>query len=170
MRPRNGPPLAVSTMRATSDGRPERRHCHTAECSESTGTISPAARRARLGDDGPGRDQAFLVGQRQPLPRLQGTEGRREPGETHDGVEHHVGIRQGGELGEDLGPVGARADTIGRNTELGRLRCEQVRAAARGERHDAVLVAMTSDRTSSACVPIDPVDPRMATPRVMPRG
>jgi hypothetical protein len=37
--PRNGPPEAVSTMRATSEARPPRRHCAMAECSESTGTI-----------------------------------------------------------------------------------------------------------------------------------
>ncbi len=42
-RPRNGPPLAVSTSRSTSPAAPERRHCASAECSESTGTICPGA-------------------------------------------------------------------------------------------------------------------------------
>src|SRR5262245_28472197 len=42
-RPRNGPPLAVSTSRATSPPVPQRRHCAIAECSESTGTIWPGA-------------------------------------------------------------------------------------------------------------------------------
>ncbi len=42
-RPRNGPPEAVSTSRATSSSRPPRRHCASAECSESTGTIWPGA-------------------------------------------------------------------------------------------------------------------------------
>ncbi len=38
LRPRNGPPLAVSTSRATSSRAPPRRHWASAECSESTGT------------------------------------------------------------------------------------------------------------------------------------
>ena len=49
-RPRNGPPLAVSTSRRTSSRRPPRRHCASAECSESTGTIwSGCARAATSG-------------------------------------------------------------------------------------------------------------------------
>src|ERR687898_3319382 len=40
-RPRNGPPEAVTTSRATSSGRPARRHWASPECSESTGTIWP---------------------------------------------------------------------------------------------------------------------------------
>jgi len=39
VRPRNGPPLAVSTSRRTSAGPPLRRHWAIAECSESTGWI-----------------------------------------------------------------------------------------------------------------------------------
>ena len=41
LRPRNGPPLAVSTSRRTSSARPPRRHCASALCSLSTGTIWP---------------------------------------------------------------------------------------------------------------------------------
>ncbi|CAH0327639.1 hypothetical protein SRABI128_06306 [Microbacterium sp. Bi128] len=44
-RPRNGPPDAVSTSRRTSCGSPERSACAIAECSESTGTICPGAAR-----------------------------------------------------------------------------------------------------------------------------
>ena len=43
VRPRNGPPLAVSTSRRTSSARPPTRHWASAECSESTGTICPGA-------------------------------------------------------------------------------------------------------------------------------
>ncbi len=43
VRPRNGPPLAVSTSRRTSSARPPTRHWARAECSESTGTICPGA-------------------------------------------------------------------------------------------------------------------------------
>ena len=43
LRPRNGPPDAVSTMRRTSSRAPPRSACAMAECSESTGTIWPGA-------------------------------------------------------------------------------------------------------------------------------
>ena len=46
VRPRNGPPLAVSTRRRTSSPRPARRHCASALCSLSTGTIWPGLARA----------------------------------------------------------------------------------------------------------------------------
>ena len=51
LQPRNGPPLAVSTRRRTSDSRPARRHWAMVECSESTGTICPGL--ARLVTSGP---------------------------------------------------------------------------------------------------------------------
>src|SRR5699024_9181503 len=41
VRPRNGPPEAVSTSDATSSDVPARRHWAIAECSESTGTSCP---------------------------------------------------------------------------------------------------------------------------------
>ena len=49
LRPRNGPPLAVSTMRATRERSPlalAARHWCTAQCSESTGTMWPAPGRS----------------------------------------------------------------------------------------------------------------------------
>ena len=49
--PRNGPPEAVSTSLATSSALPPRRHCASAECSESTGTIWPG--RAAASTSGP---------------------------------------------------------------------------------------------------------------------
>ena len=47
VRPRNGPPLAVSTSRATSPRAPPRRHWASAECSESTGTSCPGCGRGQ---------------------------------------------------------------------------------------------------------------------------
>ena len=46
-RPRNGPPLAVSTRRRTSSAEPARRLWAIALCSESTGTIWPGRARSR---------------------------------------------------------------------------------------------------------------------------
>ena len=64
LQPRNGPPEAVSTKRATSSGPPERRHCASAECSESTGTIWPGC--GGLEHQRAAGYQRLFVGQRQP--------------------------------------------------------------------------------------------------------
>ena len=75
-RPRNGPPLAVTTRRRTSSARPPRRHWAIAECSESTGTIWPGAASALT--SGPADDERLLVGERQRGPGAQRGEGRLE--------------------------------------------------------------------------------------------
>ena len=88
-RPRNGPPLAVSTSRATSPRAPPRRHWASAECSESTGTSCPGAAAAR--DQVAAGDQRLLVGQRDGAPGPQRREGRAQPDRAGDAVEDDVG-------------------------------------------------------------------------------
>ena len=102
VRPRNGPPLAVRMMRPTSVWRPDRRHCQIAECSESTGTISPPPAARALATTGPGRDQALLVGEREPLAGFEAPIVAGKPGEADDRVEHDVGVGMRGELGQHL--------------------------------------------------------------------
>ena len=65
--PRNGPPDAVSTRLATSSAVPPRRHCASAECSESTGTIWPGF--AAFSTSGPPAisDSLFASASRAPL-------------------------------------------------------------------------------------------------------
>ena len=127
VRPRNGPPLAVRMMRPTSVCRPERRHCQIAECSESTGTISPPPAARALATTGPGRDQALLVGEREPLAGFERADRRGQPGEADDRVEHDIGVGMRGELGEHLGGVEARTGEVAR----ARRRCAPARRAAR---------------------------------------
>src|SRR5436190_1827731 len=91
VRPRNGPPLAVSTMRATSSWLPARRHWCTALCSLSTGTISPGG--ARLVGD---RHDARPHG----LGLLDQRVDRARRAERHDLV---VATRGGDDI-ERLGP------------------------------------------------------------------
>jgi hypothetical protein len=86
--------------------------------------LGPRCRPQRL-HHRPRRDQALLVGQRQPLPRGEGGDGDREPGETDDAVHHDVGrFGEHREVVDDLGErqrgrdLGAAA-SIGHGDELG---------------------------------------------------
>ena len=179
-RPRNGPPLAVSTSRATS--RPasadERRHWCSAQCSLSTGTSSaPGVRPQRL-HDRPGGDQALLVGQRQPLAGPQRLDRDRQAGEPDDAVDHHVGrTDQLGQIGDHLDRRAARRrrsrrasgsvdDDERRAGTPAPVRSPRRRRPADAERDDLVRPgsrAFSARMTSSVWVPIEPVDPAMPT-------
>ena len=75
VRPRNGPPLAVRTMRDTSTpGRTvDRRHWCTAQCSLSTGTISApgVTRSGRTTGPAAMRDSLLANARRRPAPRVR---------------------------------------------------------------------------------------------------
>ena len=133
VRPRNGPPLAVSTSRATRAGLSvARRHWWMAPCSLSTGTSSaPGVRRARC-TTGPAAisDSLLASARRRPASRVARVTDRpakpttpltttsasvarlamasAPPRTSHSGsgLGHHGG---GGLVGDghDLGPVGA---------------------------------------------------------------
>ena len=58
-------------------------------------------------------DQRLLVGERQPLARLQGAQGHRQAGEADDAVDTHIG--QAADLGQRVGAgvdLGSRGDRI----------------------------------------------------------
>ena len=75
--PRNGPPLAVSTSRRTSSGEPPRRHCASALCSESTGTIWPGL--ARSTTRGPPMMRLSLLASASVLPASSAARVGRSP-------------------------------------------------------------------------------------------
>ena len=77
VRPRNGPPLAVSTRRRTSSARPPRRHWASALCSESTGTIWPG--RARAVTSGPPMISDSLLASASVLPASSAASVGRRP-------------------------------------------------------------------------------------------
>ena len=173
LRPRKGPPLAVSTMDDTRSGRSlARRHWWTAQCSESTGIIAaPEAARARR-TTGPARDQRLLVGQPEPLAGLQGGQGDREAREADDPVDDGVGRRgrrgHGVGAGQQLDPLGQPLGQVGGPVGVGdghhvwaepvRLLGEQVHRAGRAQRGHPVPVGpglddverLRSDRSGRA--------------------
>ena len=79
MRPRNGPPLAVRTMRLRS---PASAHWKSAECSLSTGINAPPPALARGERQLAGGDEALLVGERERDAALERPHRPRQPGES----------------------------------------------------------------------------------------
>ena len=171
MRPRNGPPEAVSTSLSTVPGRSPAISWCSAECSESTGIdLRPGGlgqRRDELAAD----DQRLLVGQREVDP-LPGSPRRRpQPGRADERVEHEVGAESATQLARaPRGPTStspsvhasaARAAGAGSPARSAARRagapapisasCEELR----GQADDLEVPAPT---TSSAWVPIEPGD------------
>ena len=114
-RPRNGPPLAVSTMRARRStplsGR-ARRHWWTAQCSESTGTISaPGVARARC-TTGPAAISDSLLASASRRPASRAARVTSRPAKPDHAVDDDIGlagqVRQGLRPGANLVPPGRR--------------------------------------------------------------
>ena len=157
MRPRNGPPLAVSTIRATS--RPAsaldaQALVHGAVLAVDGHQLGARRRPQRLHDRAAG-DEALLVGQRQPLARLQRGDRDRQPGEADDAVDDDVGVvgqvgQVGDDLGErqrrgDLGPARPVGDGDDLRPELVGLGDQHVDRRADAERDDLVAAGLGAD-------------------------
>ncbi len=165
VRPRNGPPLAVRTMRASRSTLPV-----------GADGVGPQALvdGAVLGVDGddlgprrapghrhhrPAGDEGLLVGQGQPVPGPQGGQGDGEPGEAHHSVDHHVGVagdggqrtRSGVDLDLHAGreglPQGRRPVGVGDGDhvgpELGHLGGQLLDRGGGAQGHDAVPVGLS---------------------------
>ena len=181
-RPRNGPPLAVSTSRRTSRSAPARRHWASAECSESTGTIWPGAAAAVTSSPPMIRDS--LLASASVLPGPQRRERGRQADGAGDAVEHDV-RRPRGDLGhrvragEDLGAgwcsaARSGASAAGSSTATTRTPSSAACSASSSGCPPPAASATTRKRsglrriTSTACVPMDPVDPSRTTSRGAP--
>ena len=127
VRPRNGPPLAVTTSRRTSSARPPRRHWAMAECSLSTGTIWPGAASALT--SGPADDERLLVGERERGAGAQRGERRLEADGAGDAVDDDVGLA-GGE----------RRARVGADEQLGVVCRHAGRVGSAGDRSGQVVV------------------------------
>ena len=120
--------------------RPARRHCQTAECSESTGTISPPPAARALATTGPAAMRLSLFASASRLPACSARERRRQSGEADDRVEHDVGVGMRRELREHVGRRRRRRGPgrPGRRTRRpaarAARRCGRPRARRRGSR------------------------------------
>ena len=138
-RPRNGPPDAVSTSRATSS------RASAAQALGERGVLGvdghdlPGPRRRR--DQRTARDQRLLVRQRERGARGERGQRRAQAARAGDPVEHGVGRRRGGELGGRVrtgehvdaraGPGAARRPRPGPATATRRTPCARACCASR---------------------------------------
>ena len=182
VRPRNGPPLAVSTSRRTSSARPPTRHWASAECSESTGTICPGA--AAAVTSGPPMIRDSLLARARLCPARSAARVGSQPDRAGHPVEHDVAGAPG-ELGgclgagEDLGAAAAGSPPRGQPPAPARRQDRRWPRPARRTRSPARPAAATfpppaaspttrnrpglRTMTSRAWVPIEPVLPRRMT-------
>ena len=170
---------------------PPRRHCASAECSESTGTSCPGA--AAASDQVAAGDQRLLVGQRDGAPGLQRGQRRAQADGAGDPVEDDVGgpggqLLGGARAGQDLRQrvLALRPAALrGRRVE-GQLQVLRGGGPGDGDRRTPRASACSASRptspppaarpvirsrsgfcraTSMACRPIEPVEPRTVTSR-----
>ncbi len=159
VRPRNGPPLAVSTKRRTSGAVPPRRHWASALCSLSTGTIWPGF--ARSTTRGPPMISDSLLASANVLPASRAARVGRSPTAPVIPLRttsHSIAAASV----EACSPTPSYA---GRNSETC---CPNASGfdppAVRPTTRNRSGLARTR---SSACVPIDPVEPRMTMSRAV---
>ena len=160
LRPRNGPPDAVSTSRRTSPRSPDRSACAIAECSESTGTICPGRASAVTRSPPTISDSLFASASVRPVSRA---------------------ARVGPSPTEPVMPLSTTSASTSRTSCSASTAPSAVLStpnsaacASRPARSEPAARPTISNRrglarmTSSACVPMEPVEPRIRTRRIRP--
>ena len=104
-----------------------------------------------------GHHQAFLVGQRDPLPRPERGQGGVEPGRAHHRVHHDVRVRMGRGLDQHLGPAGpavvrfrAPRSPAKAGTPLRHLPLELLAIPAAGEGDELEVVPLAAQHVERA--------------------
>ena len=136
--PRNGPPLAVRTIRATSSRRAAAQALVDRRVlGVDRHDLAAARARAPRPRPGPPAMRLSLLASARRLPGFERGERRRQAREADDRVEHDVGVGERGELGEHVRVVERRerARSAGTPNSAACAR-EQLGVAAGGERDD----------------------------------
>ena len=166
------------TSRSTAPGGSPASSWCSAECSESTGIswapVASASARHELAAD----DERLLVGERDVDALGERDDRRAEAGRADDRVEHEVGVGLGDEPHEPLGAGqhlalgprlgGARGGVgVGERDPAHAVLARLLDQRARGERSADSPTSSNSSAaratTSSAWVPIEPVEPRISS-------
>ena len=187
LRPRNGPPDAVSTRRSTVPGRGSAfTSWNSAECSESTGiTCAPVASARAITSSPPTTSDSLLASARSiPSPSVA-TVGPRPAEPTRAFSTRSTSVSTISDTSPS-GPVStspavhasaarAAAASSPSATRVTPCRCAWASSCSHWPPADRATTSSSPLRstTSSACVPIEPVDPRMAilrTDRSLGRG
>ena len=183
VRPRNGPPDAVITISLDGPGPLAGDELVQGRVLGVDGDDRGARGLGELRDELAADDERLLVGQGEVDPLPQRRHARPEAGRADERVEHEVGARLDDELDEALG-AGQHVSVgpvLGRRGRRCRRRPSAIRStpcsrawATSGSHEDARRGRRARGRrraatTSSACVPIEPVEPRISSRRMPPR-
>src|SRR5262249_25854181 len=150
-------------IRATSDVRPARKHCQIAECSESTGTISPPPATRAFATTGPAAMRLSLFASASRLPAVSAASVAGRPAKPTTAFSTTSASASSASASGRPAQTCTRSAGTSKSAACFASRSLEWPAANATIRYSS----RWRDSTSSACVPIDPVDPRMATPRVM---
>lgn len=172
--PRNGPPEAVSTSRATSSGLPPRRHWASAECSESTGTIWPGAAAAVTSAPPATSDSLLASARRAPVASAASVGSRpRDPtralSTTSASTSRTSRVTASGPLRTCRPGTSSRAAACAFATATSATPVTRICAASRSMLPPPAARPTTSNRsglaaiTSRAWVPMEPVLPSSRT-------
>src|SRR5581483_9062743 len=163
--PRNGPPDAVITSRLTSLGARDPMHCNIAECSLSTGTISPRPSAAARLTKSPAMTSVSLLASATRLPACNAASVASKPAAPTTAFNTmSTSFRVAASIRQDAPSRSTQP------TKDGRTRSD---CSANNDAFDRDVRAATWNRlrcrssTRNAVVPIEPVEPKMATPRVI---
>ena len=160
VRPRKGPPDAVRTSRRTSPAVPLRSACAIAECSESTGTICPGAASAVTRSPPTMSDSLFASASVRPV----SSAARVGPSPTEPVMPLSTTSASTSRTSCSAASApNAVASCATSNSTACAARDSASRPAARPTTSNW---SRRSRMTSRACVPIEPVEPRIRTRRM----
>src|ERR1700722_1673364 len=172
-RRRKGPPLAVSTRRATESRSSPRRHYQSAECSLSIGMMCAADSDARARTSSPAMTRTSLVAVATVAPASTAASVGRSAAApvmaTHTTSASIAAISQAASM-PTAQPGGSEAPAAGFTSAI-RLTPNCAATAPRATASRPPTMPTSSNRsgkremTSQACLPIDPVAPRRTTRR-----
>ena len=176
VRPRNGPPEAVSISLSTVAGPSARSSWKIAECSESTGRILVPVASASAVTSSPPTTRLSLLASASSIPSLSATIVGPRPAvptialRTRSGSEATIRSRTPWSPANTRTPSSSeRARSAASGSPIATIATAESRAcaASRSQLPPAERPASSSDSepatTSSACSPIDPVEPRIRT-------
>ena len=161
VRPRNGPPDAVSTSDRIASACSPAVHCSSAECSESTGSSRRPERATSASTSGPPATSDSLLASARSAPERERRQRGVEPGRADDGVQHDVGAALLDEADDGVGAVDGGEGDAGRR----RARRPAARSASalRPPARATTWSSGSAAQTASAWAPTEPVAPRIAT-------
>jgi hypothetical protein len=182
VQPRNGPPEPVRTTRFTSSRRSPRRHCASAACSESTGIRRSGSPLIRSSTSSPPTTRLSLFASASDLPACNAASVGPRPADPTRAFNTMSASESRASRSAASGPTRISTPRMPASRSRRSLAASSSAIATNGGRNSRICPIRSSwfvpadnpttlnrsgwrRTTSSACVPTDPVDPRITSER-----